>query len=177
MMRVRRGVLVVVVVMVVVAAGYLVSRPWFHPSLRSPKQRCARSLANLCSVITLYRTKFGDDRLLPSHLTCEGMLHILAWPELCMICPGTGRDVPQGTISTDDDVDYLYINWSVWYKDTDVEALRDYPLVYDRRLSNHGGKGINVGCMDGSTFWDAGAVWLRDFAKKHPEYEIPMPTE
>ena len=60
--------------------------------------------------------------------------------------------------------------------------------MYDRRLSNHGGKGINVLLVDvvnayegirGPTFWfwDEDAKWLREFARGHPDVKIPLPED
>jgi len=53
-------------------------------------------------------------------------------------------------------------------------VLRPYPLVYDRHMANHWGLGINV-LTTSRIFWDFRARWLRDFAKKHPAYELPLP--
>jgi hypothetical protein len=68
----------------------------------------------------------------------------------------------------------------------------DYPLMYDRRLANHGGKGINVllveqtvsaaspgspGSFRGQFFWDEGARWLQQFVREHPDFPIPVPED
>ena len=79
-------------------------------------------------------------------------------------------DIPEG----DDWSDYTYINWSEHFDNPD-EVPPDYPLMYDRALSNHDGGGINILRVDGITFWDPGGTWLRDFAARHPEYDIPVP--
>jgi hypothetical protein len=60
----------------------------------------------------------------------------------------------------------------------------DCALIYDRRLSNHSGTGINVaiiGLLDtplltpSALFWDKNAKWLSKFAEQHPDLAIPMP--
>ncbi len=84
-------------------------------------------------------------------------------------------------------MDYIYIPWP-----STTEAYAKYPLMYDRCLSNHGGKGVNVLLVEqvvhpavppspesfhGQFFWDEGAQWLQKFAEEHPEYNIPLPED
>jgi hypothetical protein len=64
-------------------------------------------------------------------------------------------------------MDYIYIPWS-----SPTTIYAKYPLMYDRRLSNHNGKGINILLVEqvlnpatprasesfhGQFFWDEGA--------------------
>jgi hypothetical protein len=84
-------------------------------------------------------------------------------------------------------MDYFYIPWP-----SITGAYTKYPLMYDRRLANHGGKGINILLAEqavhpasppnpetfhGQFFWDEDAKWLRKFAREHPDLKIPMPED
>lgn len=84
-------------------------------------------------------------------------------------------------------MDYIYIPWP-----GTTGVYEKYPVMYDRRLSNHGGRGINIllvaqavrsaiptapESFHGQFFWDEGAQWLQKFAKDHPEYNIPLPDD
>ncbi len=66
--------------------------------------------------------------------------------------------------------DYSLIDWSPELRavtsDPNVLLFQcpqfaKYPLIYDARLSNHGGRGINVILVDGTVFWDQGGAWSR----------------
>ena len=79
--------------------------------------------------------------------------------------------------------DFLYVYWPEG-KDKTPGNL---PLLYDRRMSNHGGKGINVFLVGaggalrpqpkGTWFWDEGARWLKEFVREHPQLKISMPED
>jgi hypothetical protein len=88
-------------------------------------------------------------------------------------CPGFR---PSGSASGDVDsrLGYFFVDWSKWFSRTNP-VPDDYPLIYDYQLSNHNGRGINVLVVDGSVFWDEGAHWLQDFARKHPEFKLQIP--
>ena len=89
-----------------------------------------------------------------------------------LYCPGSGTK--PGLLSDADEwQDYIYIDWSRYYGAEKVPD--DYPLIYDRRLSNHDGKGINVVTVGGEVYWDPDAGKLCSFALWHPEYEVPLP--
>ena len=90
-----------------------------------------------------------------------------------LYCPGSGTK--PGLLSNAEVwQDYIYIDWSRYYDD--VQAVpRDYPLIYDRHLSNHDGKGINVVTVGGDVYWDPDAGKLCSFALWHREYEVPLP--
>ena len=92
----------------------------------------------------------------------------LAWMNLS--CPGVGREY--STAPTAKQSDYVYVNWEPFFGTNDAPA--QYPLFYDRSLSNHLRIGVNV-ITTTSFFWDFRGHWLRDFAEKHPEYHLPMP--
>ena len=84
-------------------------------------------------------------------------------------------------------IDYYYVPWP-----SVTGVYTNYPLMYDRRLANHGGKGINVVLVEqavnpgipghpetfhGQIFWDEGAKWLQKFAKEHPDLKMPLPED
>jgi len=87
-------------------------------------------------------------------------------------CPGS-KTKPGLLSDADEWQDYIYIDWSRYYGAEKVPD--DYPLIYDRRLSNHDGKGINVVTVGGEVYWDPDAGKLCSFALRHPEYEVPLP--
>lgn len=66
---------------------------------------------------------------------------------------------------------YFYIDWS---KRGVKQPPGNFPLIYDAQLQNHR-NGINVVCVDGTLFWDSDAKWLKAFARKHPDADLPIP--
>jgi hypothetical protein len=93
-----------------------------------------------------------------------------------LICPAhrsrwlAADTVTISNVSTQSE--YVYINWKPFFGTNQVPP--NYPLVYDRRMANHWGLGVNV-LTTSRIFWDFRARWLRDFAEKHPEYNLPLP--
>ncbi len=86
-------------------------------------------------------------------------------------CPGRAHDLKEDKPDEMDSwVDYIYIYWS-----EGVKTPSEYPLVFDKRLSNHKGKGINILLVGHKYFWDENAKWLMGFVKKHPELKIQLP--
>lgn len=86
-------------------------------------------------------------------------------------CPGVGiRTLPAagGT-----NADYIYVNWGLTFGTNDVPG--NYPVIYDRRLANHKGLGVNVITMDGRHFFDRHASWLQKFTNSYPQYHLTMP--
>ena len=86
-------------------------------------------------------------------------------------CPAAGHYF-QGSTDVISDADYVYINWEAFFGTNAPPP--DYPLFYDRRLSNHKGIGVNV-VTAASCFWDYHARFLTNFAGAHPNYHLPMP--
>lgn len=84
------------------------------------------------------------------------------------------RSEGMATLGTGDSGDYFFVDWS-----KQPEAIEKLPgkrpLTYDRRLSNHDGRGINILMADGSVEWDSNAEWLKKFAAEHPNAKLPMP--
>ena len=77
-------------------------------------------------------------------------------------------------VETGDNGDYVFLDWSK--QSNGFEKLPSKrPLKYDRRLSNHIGRGINILMVDGSVEWDSNAEWLKKFAAEHPSIKLPLP--
>ena len=77
-------------------------------------------------------------------------------------------------LGTRDNGNYFFVDWSK-LPDGPGTSPGKYPLMYDRRLSNHDGRGINILMADGSIEWDSNAEWLKKFAADHPSAKFPMP--
>jgi hypothetical protein len=91
-----------------------------------------------------------------------------------VLCPGPETPFDPDT-ATLDSFGYSYINWSTRSFAHIIEVPGDYPLAYDRKLSNHSGRGVFVLQVNGRVMWDPGAEWVRDFSVRHPEFHIPIP--
>jgi len=90
-----------------------------------------------------------------------------------VLCPASQAPVGRGRPATNV-FDYTYINWSSTFPHV-ADVPGDYPLAYDRTLSNHLGRGVYVVKVDGSVVWDEGAEYLREFSTRHPGFHIPPP--
>lgn len=69
---------------------------------------------------------------------------------------------------------YISVDWSKrpeYFEQLSCER----PLVYDRYMSNHVWRGINILMTDGTIKWDANAEWLKKFKAEHPDANLPMP--
>lgn len=152
----------VVVLLAAVIAGIV------HASFLWKRKECKGVVRALAYAVAMYRDM--HDKMFPPNLSVS-VSEEASSPRL-LVCPGTGKNWGSYT-NAEVWADYLYINWSRYYGTN--EPPGDYPLVYDRRLSNHKGRGVNIGAVDGSVRWDPNAVSLRVFATKHPEYDVPLP--
>ena len=77
-------------------------------------------------------------------------------------------------MGTGDSKDYFFVDWSK--QPVPLEKLPGkVPRMYDRRMGNHDGRGINILMADGSIEWDSNAEWLKKFAAEHPDAKLPMP--
>jgi hypothetical protein len=92
-------------------------------------------------------------------------------PANLLVCPGTGR-APGEPSAAAAWADYYYVSWGQI-----DDVTRSYPLMYDRHLSNHSGKGVNVLLVSGEVIWDEGAAYLRHFALEHKDKTIPVPDD
>jgi hypothetical protein len=140
---------------------------------------CRDLLSVLSFNVRWYRTENGEHR--PSDIFCvANAFYSNAFSpseftnspaaRVHLFCPGVGRE--SSRLKNVNECDYTYVNWEPFFGTNSVP--NDYPLIYDRRLSNHRGLGINVVTCGGSCFWDYRARWLRAFAAKHPEYHVPV---
>jgi hypothetical protein len=153
-----------------------------HKREMNRRDACLSSLRSTGWALAVYRDHY--EGFLPPDFSLMSESQILTSPWIS-VCPkdkkpGDMKDITKW-------MDYIYIPWPR----TDGEYAK-YPLMYDRRLSNHNGKGICVvlveqavcpACPDfpetykGQFFWDEGAKWLQKFAKEHPDLKIPMPED
>jgi len=101
--------------------------------------------------------------------TTKALRH--GWPPY--ICPGSKRRWGRNELLRGE-TDYIYVNWSRWFTNY-CEVPPDFPLVYDRTLSNHHNQGIYLLKVGGEIIWDPGANWLKQFAEQHPEYALIVP--
>ncbi len=90
-----------------------------------------------------------------------------------LVCPGSDT-MPGTAFNVSNWTDYIYVDWSRWFPNF-TELPGGLPMIYDRRLANHGNRGVYVLRSDGFVMWDPGAQWLRAFADKHPEYRLTVP--
>ena len=144
---------------------------------RAKRASCQNQMGAICAVMQFYIEE--HDGAFPSNLSSVVDVQIPSVISL-LKCPATRTKV--GLLS---DVkswsDYIYCYWPTGKKGTPP----NYPLFYDRRLSNHEGKGINIFLVGaggelrpqpaGSFFWDKNAEWLQKFKKEHPDLNIPLP--
>lgn len=68
---------------------------------------------------------------------------------------------------------YYSVDW-VESANSAVGVLKR-PLVYDKCLSNHGGRGINILMADGTVMWDQNASWLKTFAMDNHAVRLHLP--
>ena len=166
MIKIKRRLLIVLLTIVVgvVAAGFI-----FVPIARERARR-ARCISPLhcCFRKAMLMYAMDHDGSFPSNFA--SLAHSYAANPRLYICPSSGTE-PGSLTNVDEWMDYIYIPWPDGEK-----TPTNYPWVYERRLSHHGG-GIHVAPIAGPAFWDEGAQWLQTFAKEHPELEIPMPED
>jgi len=127
------------------------------------RQNCKQQLRSLWSAITLYRQDHTNQWPKTLELLDKQMVGRL------LACPGVKTNSGPGGQS-----DYIYVDWSKPPHDPDATAAK-YPLMYDCRMRNHHGYGINVLMTDGSVMWDSNAQWLKKFDAVHPNAKLPIP--
>lgn len=148
-------------------------------------EKCRSKLRVLYSHIKHYQVEHGQSSYPPDIVALVTYRHPLPWDHSqtnykltsLLICPThRGRWLADETVTISNvstESEYVYINWAPFFRTNPVPP--NYPLVYDRRTDNHWGLGVNVLVTPGRAFWDFRARWLRDFAKRHPEYKLPLP--
>lgn len=132
------------------------------------RQNCKQQLRSLWSAIALYRSDHSNQW--PPNLESldkDILDHLLT-------CPGAARTSAPQVTNVVGQSDYFYIDWSKLPQEPSA-ASDKYPLIYDRRLSNHGGQGINILMVNAAVEWDANIEWLKKFAAEHPNAKLPMP--
>ncbi len=135
------------------------------PSI-TERYRCRHQLGSIGCAIRLYRQTHSG--LYPSNL--EDIDNGLLKPLLH--CPGSTLQT-QTIGESPYESDYVYVHWPQLLPDSAKTLPGDYPIVYDARLSNHNGKGINILLVDGSVIWDQRARWLTHLAAQHHGIILP----
>ena len=165
-MKHKRSIIIAGVSVTLVGVAFI-----FAPIARDRARR-TRCMSNLsCLGKTLMMYAMDHDEAYPTNAGC---MADYADNVRIYICPGSGTR-PPASLSVEgytNWVDYILIPWS-----NGVATPGEYPLMYDRRLSHHQGKGINVLWVDGRVVWDKNAKGLKRFAEEHPQLEIPMPED
>jgi hypothetical protein len=92
---------------------------------------------------------------------------------LQFICPSKGRSSADWSNVTELTSYIINDGWPGLQADPGQE----FPLMYDRQLANHAGDGINIVTVGGRVFWDSRGDWIRQFAREHPDWHIPMPED
>jgi hypothetical protein len=156
---IRFGILVLVAVVLVLSLA--------HPIYHYQKARCRERLMLLENALTTFRSDHQNQ--LPHSL--GELSNELVLPAF-LICPGS-RHTPGGFTNADSWADYRFIDWSATLGTNVIP--NDFPIIYDRSLNNHGGRGVNVLLANGVVQWDPGAARLRKFAMAHPNANLPLP--
>lgn len=143
-------------------------------ALDRDRAQCQRNLQSIMAAVKEY--PYDNNGQLPKSLD-EALSNIgfgdVEKTARIIRCPGMTRRVTGTDIGSL--TGYYYINWSKWFGATNSPPA-SYPLIYDRSLQNHDGKGVNVISVDGQIWWDESAARLRSFAAEHREYQLPLPN-
>lgn len=135
---------------------------------RAKRRWCLMNLASMGVVLRLYA--FDHVGNYPSNMAVCLRSGYVSNPGL-FFCGHKGRAAEEAT-NADDWMDYIYIPWG-----TGTNTPPGYPLMYDRRFSNHGGRGVNVLLADGSVHWDECGNSIATFAREHPDVHLPLPED
>ena len=132
------------------------------------RNKCLRQLRALGQAILMYANE--NHGLYPPDLRALRRSQDISLEFLC--CPAM-HDA-HATESNPDHADYIYLNWSKFPRSDDWQT-NPYPVLYDRSTSYHQGRGINILFADGSVYWDENGDRLREFARAHPDVNVPPP--
>ncbi len=160
----NRSLIVLLAVLFVAVSGGIVLR---SARERARRRRCMAPL-QCCFRKTMRMYAMDHDGAFPPDFA--SLAEDYAPNPRLYACPSSGT-VPGSITNVDEWMDYIYIYWPEGEK-----TPTNYPWIYERRLSHHGG-GIHVAPIRGPAFWDEGAKWLRKFAEEHPDLDIPIPED
>lgn len=130
--------------------------------------RCAQTLRCCWSACKLYNQS-GEIPSFPPSL--QEAVNKINEPSL-LVCP----NAEYLGVHINGESDYIYVNWSLANVEQNADMAK-FPLIYDSKLANHDGKGINIIMIDESTMWDENADWLRSFSFQHPAYNLQLPYD
>ena len=151
---------------VFVAAVLLVFVPWAKE--RARRSSCGSNLRGVWCTLQIY--SMDHDGSYPGRLELLGKNTYITQPKI-FVCKSAGT-IAGSMTDVDDWMDYTYIYWP-----QGKNTPSNFPVMYDRLLSNHHGNGIQVIQNCGGWFWDTKGEWLKGFAKDHPELKIPLPKD
>jgi len=138
---------------------------WLHGTGAIDRRNCRQQLRSLGAAILQYRS--DHEGQIPTGFRAINFVSV----QVLEKCPGA---VSGDKTGGKEDPDYVFVNWHEWFTITNAPP-DDYPLVYDRKLSNHHGLGVNVLSVCGEVVWDKRAQQLKNFSLQHPEYHLPIP--
>ena len=148
--------------------------------LLSESAQCRRRLLSAYSSIVIYKTQHNGRY--PADLVAVATFRGAGLGELTpsqtnlmltsMITCGGVRAHYVTLTNASQEADYVYMHWDQF---VGTNYPGNYPLIYDRRMQNHYGLGVNVLLTSGERFWDFRGRWLRKFAREHPEYKLRPP--
>lgn len=131
------------------------------PSSSVQQQICKQQMHSLWAAIKLYRwenTNQWPTKLEQLDMDLVGGI---------LVCPGAKAGAIPGQI------DYVYV-YPMLYHGSNVPSGK-CPVLYDRRMSNHGNRGINIMMEDGTVEWDKNGEWLQKFAREHSGARLAIP--
>ena len=161
-----RKAVALAVATLVLGAGLIAVKT--HPIERYQRYRCKNVLKSLGYASWSYQHAHDQGPRQLAALSNE-----LVSP-LSLVCPSSGHD-PGDFTNADGWSDYTLIDWPSHLQTNTVPG--NYPLAYDRRVSNHAGRGVNVLRVDGLVVWDADVRWLRAFVAEHPNFGLLLPEQ
>ncbi|HRT10636.1 MAG TPA: hypothetical protein P5233_19820 [Candidatus Paceibacterota bacterium] len=138
-----------------------------RPFSRYQRARCNETLKLLGNAIQTYQAE--QQGRLPRQFSA--LSNELSNPAF-LICPGSGH-TPGNFSNADSWADYTLVDWPALLETNSVPT--SYPIAYDRSLSNHGGRGVNVLTVDGFVRWDPNAERIKKFAAEHPNFKLSVP--
>lgn len=168
-----KRIIVILTVILVLAMGFWLLQYARKMKITACREKCVSKLRSIGAVLA--DTVETSNGTFPSNMVALMKIH--PEPAWFFTCP-LRKDTTNSLRNVDDWMDYIYAHWP----GDRANMPEHFPLLYDRRLSNHEGMGINILRLEGSgtsfqfgVFWDKEARWLKDYSAQHPEWHIRVP--
>jgi len=159
-MKTYKKFTIVVLLMIIIMIALF---SFWEPTFLLNQRNCRQQLRSLWCIIMFYQDDNG--KRWPPDIYC-----LTNYTEARLLfCPGVGTN-----FNFNKRTDYFYIDWSKLPHKNDPDFAK-YPLMYDRNISNHNNRGINILMVDGTVKWDSNAKWLKKFASEHQDLCLPLP--